>query len=361
MLNKLKFLTWVFIFQFVVNHKLIANEDYVVRDVQVDVTGSSALEARAKAMADAQRQAYNKLLDRILPRQETVSLTLSDEQLDTFVQSIEVQNEKTSNVRYLGMLTIHFNPQAVQKWIISQDKTISSSVNDSKASIIIPVLIRHEKILLWEENNPWWQAWNQKKDLDGEAFLVPMGDLQDLKSLSAKDALEGNINSIRKILSRYNTNRMIIPIFYEGVPSRLEIYHYATEGLIDRSSSVEFDTNIYAPTDLLSLAMSKVMGISKTNSLTSVTSQPKILYFTVFFNTYPEWIELQTNLVNLQGVNKMTIHNLSLKTAQISLDCSASETFIENQLNTKGILIDQPMQGLTSKTLSLGRQESKNL
>ncbi len=361
MLNKLKFLIWIFAFQLIVSNNLTANEDYVVRNVQVDVTGSSALEARSKAMADAQRQAYNMLLERILPLQETSLLTLSDEQLNTFVQSIEVQNEKSSNIRYLGMLTIHFNPQAVQKWIMSQDKTISRSITEGKATVIIPVLIRHEKIFLWEENNPWWQAWNQKKDLDSEAFLVPMGDLQDLKNLSAKDALEGNINSIRKILSRYNTNKMIIAIFYEGAPSRLEIYYYTTEGLINRSSPIEFDTSNQAPTDLLSLAMSKVMGVSKTNSLTSVASSPKTLYFSVFFNTYPEWIELQEKLMNLQGINKMTIHNLSLKNAQISLDCSASDTFIENQLNAKGVVIDQPMRGFASKTLSLGRLESKNL
>lgn len=360
MLSKFVFLRWTFILHVFVNSHLWASEDYIIKNVQVDVTGSSALEARTQAMTDAQRQAYNILLEKVLPQHDPSLQNLTNEQLDTLVQSIEVQSEKNSDVRYLGMLTIRFNPQTVQEWFAQQGrKVIFSPLN--KTTVIVPVLVRQEKTLLWDENNPWWQAWNQKSDLDNKALIIPMGDLIDLKNLSVKDALEGNMEAIRKTLNRYHADRMIIPIFYENLPSRLEIFHYSPEGLVDRSPPFEFDMNKYAPVKLLSLAIAKVIEAQETTLQISVDSEPKTLHFTIIFNNYPEWIELQKHLKSLQGIKKISIHTVSLKQAHVSLECSSSETFIENQLKTKGIMIDQEAGESSSKTISLRPYESKNL
>ena len=188
-----------------------------------------------------------------------------------------------------------------------------------------------------------------------------MGDLQDLKNLSAKDALEGNMEAVRKILSRYNAGRMIIATFYEGTLSRLEVHHYIADGLIDHSPVVEFDANNYAPATLLALAMRKVIEASKITLPTILNPEPKTLYFTAIFNNYPEWIELQKPLENLQGVKKITINTLSLKQAKISLTCSSSETFIENQLKAKDIIVEQEARNFASKTLSLRLPEGNRL
>lgn len=360
MLSKFVFLLGMSFLYLIAHNELIASENYIIKNVQVDVTGSSAFEARTKAMADAQRQAYNALLEKVLPQHESSLPNLTDEQLDALVQSIEVQSEKNSDVRYLGTLTIRFNPKAVQQWFAQQNKTVvSPSLN--KATVIVPVLVRHEKILLWEENNPWWQAWNQKTDLDSETLVVPMGDLQDLKNLSAKDALEGNIEAIRKMLIRYHADRMIIPILYEDTLSRLEIHHYTTEGLVDRSAAVNFNTVEYAPAALLPLAMAKVIDASTTALQTSLPYEPKTLHFIVTFNNYPEWIDLQRRLESLEGVKKMTLHNLSLKQARVSLNCSSSETFLENQLKARGISIEQETSNLAPQIRSLRLQESNRV
>lgn len=359
MLSKFVFLRWIFILHLIVNNYLWASEEYIIKNIQVDVTGSSALDARAQAMNDAQRQAYNILLEKVLPQHDSSLQNLTNEQLDGLVQSIEVQSEKNSDVRYLGTLTIHFSPQAVQAWFTQQgQKVISSSLHE--ATVIVPVLVRQEKTLLWDETNPWWQAWNQKSDLDNKAFIIPMGDLIDLKNLSAKEALEGHIEAIRKTLNRYHTDRMIIPVFYENLPSRLEIFHYSPEGLLDRSLPFEFDMNKYAPVQLLSLAIDKVIESQKTIVQTSVDSEQKTLNFTAIFNNYPEWIELQKHLKSLQGIKKINIYAVSLKQARISLEYSSSETFIENQLKTKGIMIEQEVEDFSSKTISLRLHESKH-
>ena len=102
MLSKFVILLWVSISCLVASNTLAANEDYVIRNIQVDVTGSSALEARTKAMIEAQRQAYHALLEKVLPEPDAFLLNLTDDQVESLVQSIEIQGEKTSDVRYLG-------------------------------------------------------------------------------------------------------------------------------------------------------------------------------------------------------------------------------------------------------------------
>lgn len=360
MLSKFVFLRWIFILHLIVNNYLWASEDYIIKNVQVDVTGSSALEARTQAITDAQRQAYNILLEKLLPQHDSSLQNLTNEQLDALVQSIEVQSEKNSDVRYLGTLTIHFSPQAIQEWFTQQgQKVISSSLNET--TVIVPVLVRHEKTLLWDENNLWWQAWNQTTELDNKALIIPMGDLIDLKTLSVKDALEGNPEAIRKTLSRYHANRMIVCVFYENLPSRLEIFHYSPEGLIDRSSPIELDTNKYAPVKLLSLAIAKVIEAQKITLQTSLNSAPRTLHFTIRFNNYLEWIKLQKYLKTLQGVKKINIHTVSLKEAHVSFDCPSSEEFIESELKSKGIMINHETDESTSKIISLKSYESPTL
>lgn len=86
---------------------------YTVADVSVDVTADTAAHARDKALMQAQRNAYSQLCTR-LSRPDN-SAKLNDDNIAPLVKSFEVQSERVSAVRYIGVYTIRFNPVAVQK------------------------------------------------------------------------------------------------------------------------------------------------------------------------------------------------------------------------------------------------------
>ena len=90
-----------------------APDPVAVADVSIDVTADNAAHARDQAFMQAQRAALVQLLGRLgLPDS---SAKLSDDDVFLLVQSVEVQTEHVSTVRYLGVFTIRFKPAPIQK------------------------------------------------------------------------------------------------------------------------------------------------------------------------------------------------------------------------------------------------------
>ena len=66
-----------------------ADDRFTVQNIHVDVTDSSATEARLRAIAQGQREAFKILMERILTPEDVASLPdVTDAQLDTFLQDI---------------------------------------------------------------------------------------------------------------------------------------------------------------------------------------------------------------------------------------------------------------------------------
>ncbi len=86
---------------------------YTVTGINADATGETAAKARDIALMQAQRTAYSELCTRLNIADNAGKL--SDDALASLVQSFEVQSERVSSVRYIGVYTIHFKPSAIQK------------------------------------------------------------------------------------------------------------------------------------------------------------------------------------------------------------------------------------------------------
>ncbi len=89
------------------------SESFTVSDVQADVTADTAAHARDQALMQAQRTAYAELSARLGIADN--GSKLSDDAIASLVHSFEVQSERVSAVRYIGVYTIHFKPSAIQR------------------------------------------------------------------------------------------------------------------------------------------------------------------------------------------------------------------------------------------------------
>jgi hypothetical protein len=75
------------------------------RGVPAEATAENAVIARTRAIASAQRIAYERMATELgLPR------GLSDSQIDSMVSSIIVEEERSSRTGYSGRFTVNFNP-----------------------------------------------------------------------------------------------------------------------------------------------------------------------------------------------------------------------------------------------------------
>lgn len=183
---------------------------FTVRDVPVDVTAASALEARDQGMREGQRKAFEALFDRLTPDGARSRLpSLDSTSIDNMVQSFQVQEERTSSVRYLGKLAVTFNANAVRRFM--RDYSIPYTEVRSRPVLVLPVDQSQGTPVLWQAETAWRQAW---ADLPIQAGLVPVlvpyGEAPDVADIGADQALAGEAESLRRIAGRYEAGEVAV-------------------------------------------------------------------------------------------------------------------------------------------------------
>jgi hypothetical protein len=87
---------------------------YVVSGVPVDVTAADAATARDQAIAEGQRKAFSMLMEQLVGAEQASTIpTPSDSQLSGMVQDFEVESERLSSVRYIGVMTYRFDAASI--------------------------------------------------------------------------------------------------------------------------------------------------------------------------------------------------------------------------------------------------------
>jgi hypothetical protein len=82
---------------------------FVQRGVPAEATAENAVIAKTRAIAAAQRLAYERMAGEL-----GISRSVSDSQIDGLIDSIIVEQERTTRTGYSGRLTINFNANRVQ-------------------------------------------------------------------------------------------------------------------------------------------------------------------------------------------------------------------------------------------------------
>jgi hypothetical protein len=183
---------------------------FTVSPVPVDATAANASAARDLAIAEGEQQAFRMLMDRLTQpndRARVPKVTLA--QLNDLVQGFEVANERRSGVRYLADYTFHFRPEAVRQFL--RRAGIAFAETPSKPLIVLPVLHALGRSLLWDDPNPWREAWANTKSASGLVPLVrPFGDLDDVRAIDADTAAQGDDAGLRAVAKRYGDGDVLV-------------------------------------------------------------------------------------------------------------------------------------------------------
>jgi len=161
---------------------------YAVSGVYVDETAADAATAQAAAFGAAQRLAYERLVRRLSIPEELAARGGAIPQLDQgaierLVLSVDVEEQRRSATRYIGRLTVRFDPSSVRT-LLRQN---NMSIVDTRTSpvLVAPVVAAGtppETAALWRE------VWAQSGF--GEE-LVPLATAPEaLQGAPAWDAAE---------------------------------------------------------------------------------------------------------------------------------------------------------------------------
>ena len=209
---------------------------FEVKGVAVDITAETAAAARERAHAEGEVQAFRRLLERLTlladharlpkPRREDVA---------GYVRDVVVAEEKVSAVRYIAKLNFRFKPQEVRKLLVGQ--RIAFAETSSKPVLVLPVYQAAGTMLLWDEPNPWREAWARVSQPNALLpIAVPMGDLSDIAAIGAEQALAGDAQRLNAVAARYGAGTTLVAKAAFGI------------GLASRQPELDVRVSVYGTT-----------------------------------------------------------------------------------------------------------------
>lgn len=180
--------------------------------IRVDVTAENAAKAREKALLDGQKRALMIVMERLTPSFVLERLPeLIPDDIVNMVQDMSVSSEKTSSVRYMATLEIRFNADSVRK--ILKDNGLPFVRTSGKPLLILPLYKKSASAspVLWEDDNAWLRAWiNRPQNSYMVPLFVPMGELSDVRTLSAEQVVKGDLNAAKRLAARYEAQGILI-------------------------------------------------------------------------------------------------------------------------------------------------------
>lgn len=123
-----------------------SSADIEVRNIEVDVRGDNANDARDKAWREAQRKAWRQV----------GGPAISDGQLTGMVSAIVIQKERVGPKRYVATLGVTFDRQRAGRYLGGAARKRASA-----PMLLIPVTVSGGAYTAFEVRNPWQRAWAQ--------------------------------------------------------------------------------------------------------------------------------------------------------------------------------------------------------
>jgi hypothetical protein len=185
-----------------------APDVFTVSGIEVDATSSDAVTARTEAIREGQQAGLDRLLRRLVPAGDYGRLPpASSLPIDDYVQSFEIANEELSSTRYIAQLTVAYDPGEVRGLL--RRGGFAASETASVPVVVLPLYETEQGARLWQDDNPWWQAWADHMDPEQLLRLVlPLGDLEDIATVSVAQA--GDPVALGNLAARYGADSTLL-------------------------------------------------------------------------------------------------------------------------------------------------------
>jgi len=335
---------------------------YVAAGIPVDITGDLAT-LREKAMLQAQREGLMKVLSTIASAEDVKHVTLpGDDEITSWVQDFEIEEEKTSASRYIGRFTFRFMADPIRQFLA--DQGVAYAETESKAVLVLPVYTTETgDTELWGPTNPWFASWASRQQQPGLVPIkTPVGDLPDTNAISATQALAGDRVRIQSLADRYAVGDVMVaeaalqPPAPDGKRTLLlTVSNYGSSGAQNLRDQVVSDTGDVD--QLLRDGVAKVADLVqnswKQDNLVDPNSRATVQVHVPFSNQQ-QWVQVKRHLAQVNLIKSVNLTRLSRSGADLELTYLGDEVQFIRALNQADLMITSSGEGLQTMTLSPG-------
>ncbi|OUR78048.1 hypothetical protein A9Q83_08640 [Alphaproteobacteria bacterium 46_93_T64] len=332
---------------------------YSIQGISVDKTAASASEARILAVAEGQSRAFATLLRKLTPKSYHSELpSLSDSELSSMVRGIQVRNEKTSAKRYLADLTIEFKRGLVLPILTARDIPYSESI--SKPLLVLPIFEDMGRKNLWDEPNPWRDAWvevfdggrgpegslKRQDDWAQEAMLpivVPSGSLDDMKMVTVEDAIYLREQAITKISTEYGASAVLVAyasLQNQNGVRRLDISYQRSDMLspavIESFTGGDTDVDIFRAA--IFDVIENLQESWKDQNILDRNIQNRLAVSTDITGL-KEWIAIQSKTKSIPSVQALKVREMSVDKVFWEISFVGDLSQLRNALGQKDLVL----------------------
>lgn len=318
-----------------------AADPFTVFGVAVDAQGDTAIEAQTEAIAAGQLRAANMLIERLTIDSERAARPVPELDIETaakLIRAMEIANERRSARRYLGDITVAFNPSAVRQFLASNNLNMIST--QSRMRLVLPVQSGAE---LWSDG-AWSQAWQTARythaltPLRGAAPGTGGEGVIDASSAQAVDMI-----SLKALGQIYGVNQILIA---QASPSAGGVRASLTDVALDTGQRRDLGSVSAGDYNALAMAVTQKLQTewkeaSVTSSQNAVTTSVSVLY-----NSHADWQRLQQAINSSSQILGARLDALSKDGAMMTITYGGDLARLSNELSFKGVRVsDVPKIG----------------
>jgi hypothetical protein len=292
--------------------------------VKVDATADNAAVARTLARHDGQQRALMEVIEHLTGSTDGSKLPkLDDKVITDMVGSFEVANEKMSSVRYLADYTFHFRKAKVRQLL--RNAGIAISPSPGKPTIVVPVFQDGVKAVLWDDPNPWRQAWAQLPAASGPTRLsVPLGGLSDVSAIDADQARSGDPQALTAIAQGNDADEALVAAAtaqrqgdkLTGLDVSLKRYRL---GQLINSQTTSITANPgESEADFMNRAAAAVVADIE-HGIPPISNREASLDAIVPIASLGDWVAMQQRLAAVPEIHKVDLLSLSRQQAKIEI------------------------------------------
>jgi hypothetical protein len=319
-------------------------DDAYTATVTVDGTSDSVAKARDIARIDGARRALNDVVEKLAGGPgKGKPLKLSDNQVTDLVASFEVANEKMSAVRYTADYTYHFKPNDVARVMQSAGIAADTSASTgsagqgqaaapalaAKLAVVLPIYQSGDAAMLWDDPNPWREAWSHRPAGAGGALMVPLGDVSDLAAIDADRARSGDAAALAAIAKKEGADDVLVMFAVPRAGDKpgldVTVRRYRAGQVVDvHSDSIDAKPN-EADIDLCRRAADMIaadLDNGWKNAKGGPGDQQGSVTVVAAISGLDDWIKLRDRLASIPSVRKLDVKALSRQEATVEIQYS---------------------------------------
>ncbi len=325
-----------------------ASDIFKVRGVHVDKTAESATAARSAAQAEGQRLALVAMMKKLTLPEDWESLPeVDDATAQNAVRGFQVAGEKTSSTRYIAEMIVSFQPEAVRRLL--RGAGIPFAETQARPALLLPVLRRGGELTLWEENNPWREAWASLRPADELAPLIlPIGEIMEMSAVPAETAVSNSEEAkaaLDGLAANYGASEVLVAeATLSGDEASVQVKVTRHGGLVPAEPiSASYQAEGRDLAKLMQAAAAGTMSaiavqwkrqiIVRDGTLSTLTVQAD-------FATLSEWETIRKGLTSTPLVQGMEVAGIASHGAEIRISHKGSVEMLALSLAQQNVTLD---------------------